>query len=353
MADDQPPPAKQRKLAAKEDFLGVFDMLAKEISDDENVARQPEYARKWISVMQSYNVPKGKLNRGMAVLDGLLTLKPDLSSSEIEEANILGWCIEWLQAFFLVADDLMDDSTTRRGQLCWYKRKEVGTVACNDSIFLEASIYRILKNHFRSKPYYTKLLDLFLETTFQTSTGQLLDLITAPPGVVDLSKYQMKTYNTIVEFKTAYYSFYLPLACAMIIGGIDSEAAYENCKEICIEMGTYFQAQDDYLDCFGDPEVIGKIGTDIEDNKCGWLICKGLEKMTDGQKKIIEDNYGKKEEECVARVKAVYREIDVEKDFKDYENQSYEKLRNLIEKQTFVPPGLYMKLLKKIYKRQK
>jgi len=45
MADDQPPPTKQRKLAAKEDFLGVFDMLAKEISDDENVARQPEYAK--------------------------------------------------------------------------------------------------------------------------------------------------------------------------------------------------------------------------------------------------------------------------------------------------------------------
>ena len=32
---------------------------------------------------------------------------------------VLGWCIEWLQAWLLVADDIMDESQTRRGQPCW------------------------------------------------------------------------------------------------------------------------------------------------------------------------------------------------------------------------------------------
>lgn len=68
-----------------------------------------------------------------------------------------------LQAYFLVLDDIMDNSVTRRGQPCWFRVPQVGMVAINDGILLRNHIHRILKKHFRGKPYYVDLVDLFNE----------------------------------------------------------------------------------------------------------------------------------------------------------------------------------------------
>ncbi len=78
--------------------------------------------------------------------------------------------------------------------------------------------------------------------TFQTAHGQLLDLITAPQGqAVDLSKYTLDNYLRIVTYKTAYYTFYLPVACGMLLAGVQDEAAYKVAEPILVEMGQYFQ----------------------------------------------------------------------------------------------------------------
>ncbi len=67
-----------------------------------------------------------------------------------------------MQAFFLVADDIMDGSTTRRGQPCWYKRDDVGMTAVNDAILLETCIYTLLHNHFHDQPNYLDTLEAFI-----------------------------------------------------------------------------------------------------------------------------------------------------------------------------------------------
>ncbi|CAI5488509.1 unnamed protein product [Closterium sp. Naga37s-1] len=134
-----------------------------------------------------------------------------------------------------------------------------------------------------------------------------------PPPIFLLCSYlkivQYKTayysfYLPIVQYETAYYSFYLPVsvflspsllsvltaslsakatrpvatpqpcdpalapsppptaplqvATALILAGVEDAALAAQAREILVVMGTYCQMQDDVLDCFGDPAVIGK-----------------------------------------------------------------------------------------------
>src|SRR3954467_6468411 len=86
-----------------------------------------------------------------------------LTEDEYFHAAALGWMTELLQAFFLVSDDIMDSSITRRGQPCWYRQPNVGMVAINDAFLLESAIYLLLKKYFRSHPSYIDFVELFHE----------------------------------------------------------------------------------------------------------------------------------------------------------------------------------------------
>ena len=45
------------------------------------------------------------------------------------------------------------------------------------------------------------------------------------------------------------------------------------------------------MDCYGDPKVTGKVGTDIEDNKCSWLVVQALAIANDEQRTLLEVSY--------------------------------------------------------------
>ncbi|XP_025815378.1 farnesyl pyrophosphate synthase-like [Panicum hallii] len=237
---------------------------------------------------------------------------------------------------------------------CWTTMcLAVGLIAINDALVLRSQISRIFRRYFFGKNYYVDLLDLFNEVECQTTSGELLDQITTNEGRKDLNKYTVHVYRRIVEYKTAYYSFYLPVACALPLSG-QSLDDYVQVKQILVEMGVYFQIQDDYLDCFGDPDVIGKIGTDIEDFKCSWLFVEALQRADEKQKDFLFENYGKSDPDCIAQVKALCKELDLERALSVYERERYEKLISDIEAQPSEPVQAMLKsFLHKIYKRRK
>ncbi|KAF8152593.1 isoprenoid synthase domain-containing protein [Crassisporium funariophilum] len=362
----------EAKAARRTRFEGVFQKIRDELIEHFAGEGMPEEAVEWYRNNLDYNVPGGKLNRGMSVVDTVEILKGrDLTEEEYFKAAVLGWCVELLQAYFLVADDMMDASITRRGQSCWYRVEHVGMIAINDSFMLEAAIYRLLKVHFRKEIYYADLLDLFHETTYQTEMGQLVDLITAPEDKVDLSKFSLERHRLIVIYKTAYYSFYLPVACAMLVSHIPESYSvppagpndpttvrpYDLALSILLPLGEYFQIQDDFLDYSGTPEQIGKIGTDIVDNKCSWVINTALALATPEQRAVLDENYGRKDAEKEEVVKRVFGEVGIEKVYKEYEEGVVCKLRTKIGEIVEVEGGLkkevFDSFLGKIYKRSK
>lgn len=303
------------------------------------------------------NVPGGKLNRGLSVPDtGMALLKQPLTDEQFKHLSTLGWLTELLQAFFLVSDDIMDSSVTRRGQPCWYRQPGVGLIAINDAFMLESGIYLILKKHFRSHPAYVDLIELFHETTWQTELGQLCDLITAPEDNVDLANFSMEKYMFIVTYKTAYYSFYLPVALALHYLQLATPENLRQTHDILIPLGQYFQVQDDFLDAYGDPSVIGKIGTDIQDNKCSWLINQALQRCSEDQRKTLDAAYGRKDSQLETKVKGIFNELALDKVYYEYEEKTVGELREKIaavNESEGLKKEVFETFLSKIYKRSK
>lgn len=149
----------------------------------------------------------------------------------------------------------------------------------------------------------------------------------------------------------------------MLVCSVNSSSSLKLAQKILIPLGEYFQIQDDYLDCFGTPEQIGKIGTDIIDNKCSWLINVALQDASATQRQSLDENYGRKDAEKEKRVKEVYNELKLEEKYQKYEQGAYEQIMGLI--QQIPAEGLkdagggtlkreiFKAFLDKIYKRTK
>uniref|UniRef100_A0A0D9WAK0 Farnesyl pyrophosphate synthase n=1 Tax=Leersia perrieri TaxID=77586 RepID=A0A0D9WAK0_9ORYZ len=366
---------------ARERFMQAYGRLRDDLVGDDSCDLTDD-ARRWLAQMIDYNVPGGKLNRGLSVIDSYLLLR---QGSEVTEDDFFLACV--LGCFKHVLYYLMISWTI-------HIPGEIRFVGTGDLRFFNPSS-RWTQGE---KPYFIDLLDVWNEVALQTSLGQMIDLIGTHTGADDLTKYSIEghvihlpnlsieldsdaahiQYRRIVKYKTAYYSFYLPVANALLLSGAKLED-FSGLKDILIEMGIYFQIQDDYLDCFADPNAIGKIGTDIEDHKCSWLIVQALGHADNNQIEVLhvsyhfvrsyksmdiyrnnvshahsQKNYGKKDSSSVSEVKRTYASLDLKDIFSEFERRCYNHLVTSIEAQKdHAAREILKSFLKKIHQRKK
>ena len=106
------------------------------------------------------------------------------------------------------------------------------------------------------------------------------------------------------------------------------------------------------MDCFGDPNTLGKIGTDIEEGKCSWLAMKFMELASDQELKTFKEIYSKPG--STAEISNMYRAAGLDLEYDRLQEATKESLKGALF--TISNPKLVLIIeafAKKIFNRQK
>ncbi|VDO33079.1 unnamed protein product [Haemonchus placei] len=115
----------------------------------------------------------GKYVRSTLALDSFRALNPDASTPKLHTMAESAALLELVQSFYVILDDIMDGSETRRGKPCWYKHP--GTLRVLEAIlrfFIRDYLSREL---YAAHPQVDRLCSSYQKSKRMTLLGQLLD----------------------------------------------------------------------------------------------------------------------------------------------------------------------------------
>ncbi|KAK8798275.1 hypothetical protein WA588_003360, partial [Blastocystis sp. NMH] len=283
--------------------------------------------------MIEYNVVGGKMIRGLFAVYTTYAASSVWDEQRKKEAYVIGWCAELLQGAFLIADDIMDESETRRGKPSWYRVKRVGMMSINDSFILQTLIFTLIQKEITDSRRQLSLLTVFEKIKFRTEVGQMLDLNTVnqEDRSLNYQYFSFQYYNEIITNKTAYYTIFMPIYLGLVLSECDESLLKSPVlADLCLQLGRFFQIRDDYLDVFADPSVLKKEGTDIQEGKCSWVVLTVFSMCSEKDRDVLKQNYGKNDRECVDRVKAVMNAYDVHSAYHACEAETLQTVNTLI-----------------------
>ena len=185
--------------------------------------------------------------------------------------------IELIHTATLLHDDVVDQSTTRRGHETanelW---GNAPSVLVGD--FLYSRAFEIMV-----EPNSMEIMKILSKATNQISEGEVLQLFNIKNANVT-----QKEYYRVIERKTACL---FKAACQ--IAGIlsnSNQKVIEAMGKFGMHLGNAFQIIDDTLDYESDSNIIGKeVGDDLSEGKVTLPMIYALEKTTKSDNKILTD----------------------------------------------------------------
>ena len=264
------------------ELVNFFKRRNSEISDSS--------IKKLIGQIGDYTVQGGKRIRPILVVCGHNLFREP--NPEVYKASI---SIELTQSFFLIHDDIMDQSDLRRGKPSLHKVLEKDFEGMREArrmgeniaivagdIAMTYAYEALAETNFNDK-IKSKAMRELISITKITGYGEGIDMLTTA-GV----KLRMSDLIRLHLWKTAKYTLEGPLLLGATLAGYEGSTAAISAYG-CLT-GLAFQLHDDIIGLFGKEEEIGKpVKSDVNEGKQTLLMIKAMEYSGKEESQFIEE----------------------------------------------------------------
>lgn len=243
------------------DMLRVDDVIEARLTSDVPLVRE----------VAQYIISSG----GKRLRPALLLLVSGALGSDHPQRHTLAAVVEFIHTATLLHDDVVDESTLRRGRETANERfGNAASVLVGDFLYSRAFQMMVDVDNMR-------VMQVLSDATNVIAEGEVMQLMNMHDASLDEA-----AYLRVIRSKTAKL-FEASARLAPILAGADTQTE-TLCATYGQALGTAFQVIDDVLDYEGDKDVMGKnLGDDLREGKVTLPIICALRTASDAQKTLI------------------------------------------------------------------
>lgn len=250
-----------------------------------------------------------------------------------EDHITLAAMIEFFHTATLLHDDVVDESTLRRGRETaneiWGSK---ASILVGDYLFTQSVQLMVNVNHF-------DILRLLADTSHEISCGEVKQLANRHNTTPSVEE-----YFDVIRAKTALL-FAASAAIGPILANAD-DAIQKGLYAYGLHLGNAFQLIDDALDYCSDAQTIGKnIGDDLADGKATLPLLHALEQGTEAQQAIIRKSL---KEGSLAHMEEILEAIKDTQAIEFTKNLASKEVESALSALTILPESNYKKALQEL-----
>jgi octaprenyl-diphosphate synthase len=238
---------------------------------DEVIAERLRSEVPLVSEVAQYIIAAG----GKRLRPALLLMFSGALGDRSEQRHTLAAVVEFIHTATLLHDDVVDESTLRRGRSTANQQfGNAASVLVGDFLYSRAFQMMVDVGQMR-------VMEVLSEATNVIAEGEVLQLMNMHDASLDEA-----TYMRVIRSKTAKL-FEASARLAPILAGCDA-ATEAACATYGQALGCAFQIIDDVLDYEGDAETLGKnLGDDLREGKVTLPIIGALRVATADEQALI------------------------------------------------------------------